>query len=248
MNTIVNKFRRTLKRHGTVGLTVVVARLLIQFVVSLFPSVRAEAKAREKRCEIFDKQFNINTLGFIHHTNLKVNKNSNQHHAASYFGSDPKYFRDIIGNLNIDYRQFAFIDFGSGKGRAILLATEFPFKRIIGVEFSDELHQIAKKNIECFSSEIDKSRLEPVCLDAIEFLLPKDRLVCYFFNPFDATIMAQVLSNIGKSLLENPREIFIVYANPIEGHLLDQNDCFVKIGTIGLVSIWKTTLETQGVI
>jgi SAM-dependent methyltransferase len=216
----------------------------MQFVTSLLPSVRAEAKAREKRCEMFDKQFNINTLGYIHYTNLKVNKNFNQHHAASYFGSDPKYFRDSIRNLNIDYRQFVFIDFGSGKGRVILLATEFPFKSIIGVEFSEELCKIAQDNICSFNSDIDKVKVETVCMDASEFPLPKDCLVCYFFNPFDATIMAQVLSNINNSLLENPREIFIVYANPIEGDLFDQADCFRRVGTFGPVRIWRTMMET----
>ena len=152
-----------------------------------------------------------------------------------------KIFRDAIGALPIDYRRFVFIDFGSGKGRAILLATEFPFKRIVGVEFSEELHRIAQDNIRRFRSDISKCKdVESVCMDAVDYPLPDDCLVCYFCNPFDATLMAQVLSNIRKSFLRNPREIFIVYYNPKEGHLVDQADCFTRVGTSGGIRIWRT--------
>lgn len=246
MSSLVGKFRRALQRHGIVGLLKVATEHVTYFANSLRPSVRAEIQQRAQRCATFDKQFGVATSGCIHHTDLNVN-NPNQLHAASYFGTDPKYFRDVIAALPIDYRRFVFIDFGSGKGRVILMATEFPFKRIIGVEFSDELHKIAQDNIRRFHSDIAKCNdVLSICMDAVEYPLPEDCLVCYFFNPFDATIMAQVVSNIKKSLLCYPREIFIVYANPVEGDLFDQADCFRRVGISGPVSIWGTTLVAQG--
>lgn len=247
MSSLMSKYRKAIQRHGIIGLIGAVTKHIMQFAISLRPSVRAEIQAREKRCSTFDKQFGVNTSGCIHHTDLNVINNLNQLHAASYFGSDPQYFRDVIGALTIDYQRFVFIDYGSGKGRVILLATEFPFKRIIGVEFSDELHKIAQDNIGRFHSDTSKCKdVESVCMDAVNYPLPEDCLVCYFFNPFDATIMAQVLSNIKKSLMLNQRTIFIVYANPVEGDLFDQADCFRRVGTSGPVSIWRTTLEAQG--
>jgi hypothetical protein len=52
--------------------------------------------------------------------------------------------------LNIDPRNFTFIDFGSGKGRVLLIAAGLPFKAVVGIEFSRELHEIAVQNISRF--------------------------------------------------------------------------------------------------
>ena len=58
---------------------------------------------------------------------------------------EPARFRKVLASLQIAFHDYTFIDFGSGKGRALLLASEFPFKRIIGLEFSPELHGTQKK-------------------------------------------------------------------------------------------------------
>jgi SAM-dependent methyltransferase len=204
-------------------------------------SVRAEFQKHKQREVAFDEQFGVDTIGFVDQTDLIVH-NPNQIYAASYEASDPQYFRDAISILMIDYQRFNFIDFGSGKGRAILLATEFPFKKITGVEFSEKLHKIALDNISRFKSTISKcTDVESICMDVVDYPLPNECLVCYFFNPFDATVLAQVISNIQKSLLKNPREIFIVYCRPKEAHIIEQTECFKKINEIGPVSIWQTT-------
>ena len=245
MSGFVRKFRRGVQRHGVIGMLAVAAEHIAWLTSRLRPSVRAQIQEREQRAAAFDERFGVDTAGCIHQTELNIN-NPNQLHAVFYRGSDPKFFRDAIEALPIDYRRFVFIDFGSGKGRAILLATEFPFKRIVGVEFSEELHRIAQDNIRRFHSDISKCRdVESVCMDAVHYPLPDDCLVCYLCNPFDATIVAQVLSNIRKSLLRNPREIFIVYYNPREGHVVDQADCFMRVGSSGPILIWRTSLESQ---
>ncbi|MBE3119989.1 MAG: class I SAM-dependent methyltransferase, partial [Candidatus Atribacteria bacterium] len=221
MTDIARKLKRAVQRHGIIGLLGVVAGHVLLRVNWLLPSIRAQIRERKKRAMAFDEQFGVNTAGRIHQTRLKIN-NPNQLHAVLYEGSDPKYFRDAINALPIDYERFVLIDFGSGKGRAILLASEFPFKRIVGVEFSEELHRIAQENIRRFHSDKCKCKLiESICMDAIAYQLPNDHLVCYFFNPFDETLMAQMLANIRDFLSQNPREIFIVYYNPREGHLID---------------------------
>jgi hypothetical protein len=225
-----------------------------RIAIRLLPSSRgarinAKIKELNQRAVEFDELYGVDTTGHIHQVKLKLNSNNpNQLHAQRYEGSDPKYFRDAIRALPIDYKNFVFIDFGSGKGRVILMASEFPFKRIAGVEFSEELHRIAQYNILRFHSDLLKCKdMQSVCMDAVAYPLPDDCLVCYFFNPFRATIMAQVLLNIQKSFLRNPREIFIVYYDPEAGHLFNQADWLrrVWVSEIGLVCIWKTTLKSQ---
>ena len=240
MIRILRKIRRAVQRHELSVLPGLALERINRLASRLQPSVRAAIRESKQRSAAFDERFGVNTVGCIHQTDLNIGS-PNQLHAVSYGASDPKLFRDAIVSLPIEYRRFVFVDFGSGKGRAVLLATEFPFKRVVGVEFSEELHRIALNNINRLHSDIAKCKdVDSICMDAVDYLLPDECLVCYFCNPFDATIMAQVLSNIRKSFLQKPREIFIVYYNPKEGHLFDESDCFKRAETIGNVRIWKT--------
>ncbi len=184
-------------------------------------------------------------VGYIHPTELTLN-HPNQVHAVSYGASDPRDFRSAVASLPIDYANFVFVDFGSGKGRALLLASEFPFKRVIGVEFSEELHRIAEQNINHFSAnERHCEDVKSICMDAVDYSFPDDDLVCYFCNPFDAALMTQVVANIRESLLRKPREIFILYYNAKESHVFDQADCFERVETNGWIRIWRTALGSN---
>jgi hypothetical protein len=242
---LVKRLRRAIQRHGIIGLLRVAEERITRFVSRLRPSVRTEIKEREQRAAEFDHQFGVDTAGCIHPTELNINS-PNQLHAVSYRGSDPRDFRNAIGALPINFREFVFIDFGSGKGRAILLASEFPFQKIIGVEFSEELDSIAQENIKRFHSDISKcTHIESICIDVVDYKLPDDNLVCYFCNPFDAALMAQVLTNIRESFLRIPRDIFIVYYNAKAAHLLSKDDRFRETGTFGAIRVWRTVLECQ---
>lgn len=239
ISSFLRKFKRGVQRHGVIGLLGVAAGQLRSIVHKLRPSVRAEIRECERRAAEFDARFGVDTAGFIHPTDLALNQ-PNQIHAVSYRGSDPKYFREAIASLPIDYSQFVFIDFGSGKGRALLLAKQFPFKRIIGVEFSEELHRIAQENIRRFPREAGKrQKVESICLDATEFALPEDPLVCYFCNPFDAVVMRQIRLNIERSLSRNPRDLLVVYYNPKEAHLFDGDQSFHRLQKFGPIRIWR---------
>ena len=211
----------------------------------LRPSVRAEILRGEQRARDFDQRFGVDTAGFIHPTELTL-EHPNQVHAVSYGASDPEDFRSAVASLPINYSDFVFVDFGSGKGRAILLASEFPFKRVVGVEFSEELHRIAQDNINHFSRKGCRcANVESICMDAVDYPLPDDDLVCYFCNPFDATLMTQMVANIRESLLRKPRNIFILYYNAKEGHVFDRADCFERVETSGWIRIWRTALESK---
>ena len=240
-----SKLRRAVRRHGVFGLFKVAAGQATEIASRLRPSVRAEMLQGEQRALDFDQCFGVDTGGRIHPTELTLN-HPNQVHAVSYGASDPRDFKSAITSLPIDYPNFVFVDFGSGKGRAILLASEFPFKRIVGVEFSEELHWIAQSNINHFSTNGRQcATVESVCMDAVDYSLPDDDLVCYFCNPFDATLMTQVVANIRESLSRKPREIFVLYYNAKEGHVFDRADCFERVETDGWIRIWRTVLGSK---
>lgn len=116
-----------------------------------------------------------------------------------------------------------FVDFGSGKGRSLLVATRFPFRRIVGVEFSGELCGIAAENVRRYKA--NHSRVPPTEIleaDAAEVCVEADWSVLYFFNPFDAHVMQRVLGNAEQSYRAHPRRIRLLYYHPVCRDVIDQ--------------------------
>ena len=129
-----------------------------------------------------------------------------------------------------------------------MLASEYPFKQIVGVEFSSQLDKIAKKNIHTYQSRTQKCKaLTTVCMDAINFPLPSGNLLVFMANPFNEPVMAKVLGNIETSAQADPREIYIVYSNPQCGALFDHAKFLTKLTDKGWFTIYKyTPTETAG--
>lgn len=137
-----------------------------------------------------------------------------------YMPTDPDLFREVIGGLGIEYPRYTFVDLGSGKGRALLLACEFGFRRIVGVELLPELHRVAAQNARRFRKGTQRQRIELWCGDARSFRFPPEPLVVFLFDPFPELILAEVIAHLERSLSEQPRPALIVYQNPISEHVL----------------------------
>jgi SAM-dependent methyltransferase len=133
----------------------------------------------------------------------------------------PEQFREIISALSshiapdTNFSQFTFIDVGAGKGRALLLASEFGFRRIIGVELLPELVEVARKNVREFERRGARSKIELVCGDATNFVCPAEPAVVFLFNPLPKSSLRTFLENLERSLHESPHPVYVVYANPI---------------------------------
>lgn len=134
---------------------------------------------------------------------------------SSYQPIEPEIFREMMQALPIDFRQFTFIDIGSGKGRALLMASAFAFRRIVGVELLPELHRIAEENIGKFAADKGLPPMESICGDATQFEFPNGPLVVFLFHPLMEAGFRRVLTNLQSSLAQAPRPLFVVYANPI---------------------------------
>lgn len=132
----------------------------------------------------------------------------NREHAVQYVPTKPSKFRKLLDSLPIDCSRFTFIDIGSGKGRTLLLASEYGFLRIMGVEFVPSLCEIAERNM-----GICGCQAEILCMDATKFDFPAGPLVIYMCNPFDSEIMRIVARNLKRSLECCPREAYLIYWN-----------------------------------
>jgi SAM-dependent methyltransferase len=125
----------------------------------------------------------------------------------------------MLERLHLEYQRFRFVDVGSGKGRALLLASDYPFREVIGVELSPELERVARANVARYAAAAHGSLLHrpPVISiqgDATEFLWPPGPLVVYMWNAFTSPVMERVFHNLGASLAEQPRELYLVYMHP----------------------------------
>lgn len=151
---------------------------------------------------------------------------------SPYQPTEPALFREMMAALPIDFRQFTFVDIGSGKGRTLLLAAEYPFQRIIGVELIAELHRAAEENIGAWRTQsparIAPAAIESLQMDAREFEFPETALVVYLFNPLPEARLRRVIQNIEESRKRAPRPIWIVYHNPLLEGILANSAILIK--------------------
>lgn len=133
-------------------------------------------------------------------------------------------FEEIMLTLaTVDFEKFTFIDLGSGKGRALLLAAMYPFAQIVGVEVQPELDAIARHNIASFDEPGLQCRsIESVCADAREYEFPLTGIVLYLFNPFPDYVLREVLGNLIASARRAPRPIYVLYNAPFEKQEFDR--------------------------
>ena len=136
---------------------------------------------------------------------------------SPYQPTERELFHEMMEELakHIDLSQFTFVDLGSGKGRTLLMASDYPFRRILGVELLPSLNGIAQQNLEKYQSESQKCfAIESICADATTFVLPAVALIIYLFNPFPESGLKRALRNLQVSLSEHPRPMYVVYHNP----------------------------------
>ena len=166
---------------------------------------------------------------------------------SAYQPSDPAIFHEMLDALrlqfSIDFRDFTFIDLGSGKGRTLLMASDYPFRRIVGVELLPALHQIAQDNLRKYRREGQKCfALESVCADAREFAFPGEPSVLYLFNPLPEAGLRQVMGNLEESLRLYPRAVYVLYHNPLLEHVVSHTAAFGKVGGTRQYSVYVSRM------
>jgi hypothetical protein len=163
----------------------------------------------------FDTRHGVNTAGNVEVAELGV-QSRDLEQSIHYEPSTPEIIFRAISDLVVDCRGYVFIDLGSGKGLALLVASLFPFKRIIGVEWSQWLTGVARENVRKFRNRRQKCRrIEVVNANVASYRLPDEPLVIYLFNPFKDRLVRRVLENLRDSLKQSPRPIVLIYYNPV---------------------------------
>ena len=142
---------------------------------------------------------------------------------SSYQPIESDLFEEMLNSLGIDYTRFTFIDIGSGKGRPLLMASEYPFRRVMGVELLPELNRIALENIRSFPRERQRCGfIQAMEGDATSFIFPAEPLVVFMFHPLPESGFRKVLANLQRAAAEGTHPVWLIYANPLfEAIVLD---------------------------
>ncbi len=165
---------------------------------------------------------------------------------SSYQPIESLLFREMLDSLGIDYGQFTFIDVGSGKGRPLLMASEYPFRKIVGVELLPELNAIAQENIRRFSDDRKQCReIEALLQDATQFPFPSDPLVVFMFHPLPESGFRKVIANLSESIRKKPRALWLIYANPLFEEIVLKSGVFTKAGGTRQYSVFAGAASNQ---
>ncbi|WP_234329696.1 class I SAM-dependent methyltransferase [Streptomyces viridochromogenes] len=131
---------------------------------------------------------------------------------ARYSPTPVRTVRNALGKCDVRHEEVTFVDVGCGKGRVLLLAAELPFRRIVGVEASKALCDIARSNVEKASGTRDGcDRIEVVHADATKFDIPDDAGLFYFYEPFSVDVSLAVLERIEDSVRRHPRNVVLCF-------------------------------------
>ena len=180
----------------------------------------------------FDLAHNVDTSGLIWSEGLKTTY-PNALWSTAYYGIAPSIFNQLMDELETrmapDWRSFTFLDLGSGKGRALMLASRLPFRAILGVEISEELVSVAQRNFATFQASWQQClNLESREGDAAAVDLPATPLMIYLYHPFARPVLEAFLGNLERSLREHPREAWILYFNPVLEEVVGRHPGFKR--------------------
>lgn len=187
----------------------------------------------------FDEKYGTDTGGYLAPEELVTGQ---KHDALNYGYSAiaPSVFREACRRWRYTLaavagrvEAYSFVDVGAGKGRALLLASELPFRKIVGVELNPDLARIAQRNVARWRRVTrSKTNIRAVQEDALDFPWPRPPLVVYLYNPFDCSLIARlaeklaVLSSASASSL-----VDILYVNPTCSDALTSSGLFSRLWT-----------------
>ena len=216
-------FIRRMSRHGVLG-TIKLIPVNIRWAWrQLAPSNLAE----RRRERALDRELGIDTAGIVTKGGLQAETKTTDE--ITFYQAVPlRIFENMTGCLPPDVSSFSFIDIGSGKGRALILAARLGFHEAIGVEFSSNLHRIAEKNLARVRGSM-RTTLRALNMDARLFEFPATPTVIFLGNPFGEDITREVIEKVERSHSNAIHPVYLLYHWPVHKKVLEERGTWQEI-------------------
>ena len=152
-----------------------------------------------------DRKYGSETSGRVPLERLEV-ESPNLEDGVQYEPVTEIYLRRALRAMRIPpYTSRSWTSDRERVGRSSI-AADYPFTRLVGVEFSPTLHRIAQRNVARFRARTGSAqRFELHLYDAASFDFPLEPVALHLYNPFGERVLDQVLGRLEESLEESPR-------------------------------------------
>ena len=187
----------------------------------------------------------VDTSGLVPAKHL-VTGHANDEHVTAYYGVAPSILRNLIDHWRelvppYPISSYTFIDIGCGKGRGLLVASEYRFREVIGIELNPELAAVARQNVahweETHAADPTSARIAAIEVleqDALDFELPNTPVLLFLFHPFEAPVLRQLLRRIETRFAARPKNspppaLDLLYVNAECANVLDRHPGFTQL-------------------
>jgi hypothetical protein len=186
----------------------------------------------------FDVRHGTDTSGLLPAKVIARGTDAPLEELTAYYGVAPSILEGILDHwLQRTFplhsiENYTFLDVGAGKGRALLLASQFPFASVEGVELNGPLANIAQANIDLWLRDPLAAPLAPITLhhaDATLHPLPKTPTLAFLFHPFETPVLRRFLRHVESHLAHHPNAFDLLYVNSEHGSLLDKHPAFTRL-------------------
>lgn len=197
-------------------------------------------KATTQPIHPFDQAHGTDTSGLVPSGHLATG-HANDPHITAYYAVAPSILRSLIDRWRETVpphpiHSYTFLDIGCGKGRALLIASELPFRKVVGIELSPVMAAAAELNLRhwkhAHSADPTAPRLAPIEIieqDALECTFPATPTLVFLFHPFEAPVLKALIRRIETQFAKRPGTLDILYVNDECAHLLDGHPAFTRL-------------------
>ncbi len=185
----------------------------------------------------FDSLHGTDTSGLIPGHIIVQGTTARLEELTAYYGVAPSILHGLLDiwlhrTSPQPIEKTVFLDVGAGKGRAMLLASQFPFLRVEGIELNPILAAIASANISLWHNDLHANALSPLHLhhaDATAHPLPAEPTLAFLFHPFELPLLRRFIRHIETSQATHPKPFDLLYANAEHDSFLDHHPAFTRL-------------------
>jgi SAM-dependent methyltransferase len=185
----------------------------------------AWSQASEAR---FDHRHGVDTSGLMLRPRFVNAQTESDECAVGYYGTIRPHFDRIVRLSGVQPSDYTFVDLGCGKGRTLLLASRFGFKRVVGVELDPAFADQARRNADVWVSSHGGPHIEVIEEDAARYELPAGNLFVYMYNPFRGSVFQSVADRLGTAAGQRGQKIVIAYNVDLHADMLERTGAFIR--------------------